>query len=107
MPHEKASHKRHRLTRTVSVKKSISPQYAKRGSRRGDSEKMLKSEKILPSICCERFAMSTLLQAACYKQLATSSLLQATCCEAIQSVNVLITLKKRLEKLCARNGNYG
>gem|GEM_PF-6915125 len=51
--------------------------------------------------------MSTLLQAACYKQLATSSLLQATCCEAIQSVNVVITLKKRLEKLCARNGNYG
>ncbi|MBD1209154.1 MAG: hypothetical protein H9535_12025 [Ignavibacteria bacterium] len=85
------------FTRTVSVKKSISPQYAKRGSRRGDSKNVEKQE----------IAALNLLPTVRYEHLVTSSLLQATCCEAIQSVIVVMTLKKRLEKLCAHNGNYG
>lgn len=55
--------------------------------------KMLKSKKLPLSICCQGFAMNTLWR--------------ADCSEAVQSVIVVITLKKRLEKLCAHNGNYG
>lgn len=37
---------------------------------------------------------------------ATSDLLRTTRYEAIQSVIVVMTLKKRLGKLCEQNGNY-